>query len=210
MESLTIRICRGVESGTCRFGLNVPEGIVSQVESCLEQSGWGEFLAGVTGGTILSHQRFSVGISACPNACARPQIADFGLICAETPVVAPEDCIACGICTHVCPENAAELTMEGHVVFSAETCLKCGICARECPQDAIKTGESGWRVMVGGRLGRRPRLADELPGLHTSEQVIAILDKAVSLYMMHWKPRTRLGDVIANMNSQTLWEALGI
>ena len=33
------------------------------------------------------HHEFRVSLSACPNACSRPQIVDIGLIGAVTPVL---------------------------------------------------------------------------------------------------------------------------
>lgn len=54
----------------------------------------------------------------------------------------PEQCIACGACTMVCPANA--LTMENDVVNGTRTwqlflgrCIFCGRCEEVCPTRAI-------------------------------------------------------------------------
>ena len=55
------------------------------------------------------------------------------------------------------------------------TCQKCGRCIAVCPSGTIKQGQKGFRVQLGGRLGRHPRLGMELPGILKPEQVLEVL-----------------------------------
>ena len=46
-----------------------------------------------------------------------------------------EDCVACGSCKEVCPNDAI---IEGDVYkIDMEKCAECGSCVEECPNGAI-------------------------------------------------------------------------
>jgi dissimilatory sulfite reductase (desulfoviridin) alpha/beta subunit len=64
-----------------------------------------------------------------------------------------------------------------------------------CPSQAILTSEDGFRILVGGKLGRHPRLATELPGIFSEEEVLHILGKVLTLYMEHYSHVKRFGDL---------------
>jgi dissimilatory sulfite reductase (desulfoviridin) alpha/beta subunit len=40
--------------------------------------------------------------------------------------------------------------------------VMCGKCVKVCPSGAMEEAEKGWRIMVGGKLGRHPQLGREL------------------------------------------------
>ena len=46
-------------------------------------------------------------------------------------------CVACGVCTKVCPKGAIEVWKGSYAVVNAEACIGCGICARTCPAGVI-------------------------------------------------------------------------
>jgi len=46
-----------------------------------------------------------------------------------------DECVACGACVDVCPEDA--ITCDDVAVVDEEKCLDCGACVDECPSDAI-------------------------------------------------------------------------
>jgi heterodisulfide reductase subunit A len=57
---------------------------------------------------------------------------------AITPIMFPEKCKACGLCTKVCPYNALSLDKELKRVEVIEAaCGGCGTCAAECPFEAL-------------------------------------------------------------------------
>ena len=62
-----------------------------------------------------------------------------------------------------CPEGLVTL-FKGKAVIDRKTCLDCGRCVKACPALAL-SGPRGWRIYLGGCLGRRPRLALPLPGV---------------------------------------------
>ena len=49
--------------------------------------------------------------------------------------VIDENCVACGTCAAVCPEDAI---YEGDIFeIDPEACIGCGSCAESCPKDAV-------------------------------------------------------------------------
>ena len=51
------------------------------------------------------------------------------------PTVNADDCVACGACANVCPQNA--ITIRDIAVIDASKCVDCGACVDECPSGAI-------------------------------------------------------------------------
>jgi NAD(P)H-nitrite reductase large subunit len=85
--------------------------------------------------------------------------------------------------------------------------LKIGIsgCPNQCAETCIKDigivgMPSGWKVLVGGNGGARPRLAQELIKGLRSEDVIALVDKIIKYYKANAKPHQRLGAMIEKMD----------
>ena len=72
----------------------------------------------------------------------------------------------------------------------------CGQCIDECPTGTIEIEKKGFRVQVGGKLGRHPQLAVELPGIFNKNKVIDIIAQCISLYKKHSKNGERLGSFI--------------
>ncbi len=49
--------------------------------------------------------------------------------------VVASDCVACGACADVCPQDA--IAIEDVAVIDADKCVDCGACVDECPAGAI-------------------------------------------------------------------------
>lgn len=56
-----------------------------------------------------------------------------------TAIVDEEECVCCGICASVCPEEA--ITMNDIAVIDSLKCSGCGSCVDECPSKAISLAE---------------------------------------------------------------------
>jgi pyruvate ferredoxin oxidoreductase delta subunit len=50
------------------------------------------------------------------------------------PVIDPEQCNQCGLCSLYCPEGVVGENLE----IDYDFCKGCGICAEECPKKAIR------------------------------------------------------------------------
>ncbi len=63
---------------------------------------------------------------------------------AYRPIVDKDKCVACGICSKICPDKAASLKKEKRGLkaeIDYDYCKGCGLCAKECPVKAIKMEE---------------------------------------------------------------------
>lgn len=74
-------------------------------------------------------------------------------------------------------------------------------CAETCIKDIGLVGvPKGWRLLVGGNGGARPRLSKELARDITTEQAIELVEKIVQYYKANAKPHQRLGAMIEKMD----------
>jgi NAD(P)H-nitrite reductase large subunit len=77
-------------------------------------------------------------------------------------------------------------------------------CANQCAETCIKdiglVGlPKGWKVLVGGKGGGRPRLSQELAKDLSAEQALELVDRIIEYCKANGKPRRRLGDLIDEM-----------
>jgi anaerobic sulfite reductase subunit C len=192
---------RGYQVETC-FGANgCPnravefEGVAGKIEEILSGRDLKPFLRNRVEGPLKMHHEFRVSISDCPNACSRPQIADLGLIGARTPAVGDEPCSRCGACVPPCREAAVALAAERPVI-DARACLSCGKCVSVCPTGTLRQERRGFRILFGGKLGRHPRLALELPGVHDLQQTLQIVQSCLDYYQMNCTRGERFGEIL--------------
>jgi dissimilatory sulfite reductase (desulfoviridin) alpha/beta subunit len=198
-----VRLCRGTESeGGCPHGLDVAEGFGQRLDAVIRATGWPEFLL-ERRPRPHRHHAFSVAVSACPNGCSRPHIADVGLIRACVPSLDPTSCTGCGECAESCPDAAMDMA-SGLPDIDAAACLRCGHCVRACPTGAMGRAEAGWRVLLGGRLGRRPALGAELPGLHDDTAALAVLERGLRLFMGRYGEFARFGLLVETLDAGSL------
>lgn len=50
-------------------------------------------------------------------------------------------CVACGVCTKVCPRLAIEIVKGCYALVNEEKCVGCGLCAKNCPAGCIEVRE---------------------------------------------------------------------
>lgn len=145
---------------------------------------------------VLHHHKLRISISGCPNACSRPQIADVGLIGFARPAVTPEQCTSCASCKAACPDAAIAVS-DGPPVFDRAVCQGCVRCRNACPFTCISLSRPGMRVLLGGKLGRRPRLAQQVAKEQEPAAVIALLDRVIGDYLARAHPEERFADFLA-------------
>jgi dissimilatory sulfite reductase (desulfoviridin) alpha/beta subunit len=167
----------------------------AKIENLLSAKNMRSFLKEKVNGPLKLHHEFRVSISDCPNACSRPQIADIGLIGACVPEMDEESCSLCQACVEICREGALFLR-EGKIVLDSSRCLYCGQCIKVCPPRALKEQKNGYRIQVGGKLGRHPLLAKEMPGIYDTEETLRIITNIIDFYQIHCQKGERLGEVL--------------
>jgi anaerobic sulfite reductase subunit C len=170
---------------------NLPE----RIEKVLRGKDLKGFLKEKVDGPLKMHHEFRVSLSDCPNGCSRPQIADFGLLGAEKPAISEAPCSGCGVCREVCRENAIALDEET-VCIDESRCVACGQCIGVCPTETLVSGKKGYRILLGGKLGRHPKLGEELPPIYTPDQALETLNRCLDHYKRFSVCGERFGEIL--------------
>jgi anaerobic sulfite reductase subunit C len=179
------------------------EGIVQKIEQEILKRDLRAFLKERVTGPLKMHHEFRVSLSCCPNACSRPQIVDFGIIGAKHPKVTEEACTQCRACLEVCKEEAIHLE-EGDEgpTLDLEKCLCCGQCITACPSRTLQEDSQGFRILVGGKLGRHPQLGKDLGKIHSKEKMLKVLNHYLDLYKAHCLKGERLGEILNRLEGR--------
>jgi NAD(P)H-nitrite reductase large subunit len=86
-----------------------------------------------------------------------------------------------------------------------------------CPNQCAETGfkdiglvgaARGWKVLVGGCGGGKPRIAEAIAQDLTCEQALALVDRLVGYFRANAKPHERLGRVIDRLGLEALKQAV--
>ena len=194
---------KGYQVETCFGGSGCPNPCISstslleRIEQRLKHEDILGFLKAHVKGDLKFHHEFRVTIAECPNGCSQPQIKDIGIIGAVVPRVGETECSLCGSCVSVCKEKAMTLP-DGHEkpVLDLSACVFCGACIKTCPTGTMEQAKQGFRVLLGGRLGRHPRLGRELDGFFSEDQVIDILTACLAFYKKHSKNGERFSTLV--------------
>jgi anaerobic sulfite reductase subunit C len=179
------------------------EGIAEALEQQLIKRDLRTFLKERVKGPLKMHHEFRVSLSCCPNACSRPQIVDFGLIGARRPKVTEEVCTQCRACLEICKEEAIHLE-EGDEgpTLDLKKCLSCGQCITACPTGTLQEDSQGFRILVGGKLGRHPQLGKDLGKIHSKEEMLNVLNRYLDLYQNHCHKGERLGEILNRLEGK--------
>jgi len=181
IKGYQIDTCFG--SGGCPNRAYGGDDLLKRIELFLKEEDLLTFLKKNVKGDLRFHHEFRITISDCPNACSQPQIKDIGIIGAVLPAITDEKCSLCEACVGSCAEGAVSVDKEKEIpVINFDLCLKCGKCIKICPTGTIASGMNGFRVLLGGKLGRHPMLARELRCILTGDEAFEIVKACLSLY----------------------------
>jgi dissimilatory sulfite reductase (desulfoviridin) alpha/beta subunit len=204
-DGYELQPCRGLE-GTCPFALVKDSSLVQRIDLVVRASVWWQRFNRDSDRVRPHHARFRVALAACPNACTMPQIRDIGIIAAVTPQAIQPECNGCGCCERTCREGAI-VVQDGRAVFHEERCVGCGQCIQSCPQQVIDPGPVKLRVLVGGRMGRHPRWAEELceADLASAADIVRAFLDCVAQEM---RPAEHLADAVERIGIERLRQAV--
>jgi len=143
--------------------------------------------------------KFKIAMAGCPNYCSNPYIDDFGIIGAMSPRIIPERCIGCGTCARICRGRAiSQKNGEKNEVpvIDDNKCIICGWCIKNCPADAIEAIKQGFSIIVGGKSGRKPRLANKIAEIVSEEEMFKVLERTLEYAKKNAKGAERLCNLI--------------
>lgn len=99
------------------------------------------------------------------------------------------------------------LELPGKFKFGVSGCVNQ--CAETCIKDIGLVGyPKGWRLLVGGNGGPRPRLSQELAKDLSTEQALELVEKILAYYKSNASPRQRIGDMIEKMGFDAFKKAI--
>jgi dissimilatory sulfite reductase (desulfoviridin) alpha/beta subunit len=149
-------------------------------------------------GPLKFHSRFCAAATGCPNACAQPQIRDFGIIGRARIGFNESLCSGCGMCEQACKEGAIVMA-DGTPKIDASHCIGCCDCVRSCQSDALSITSRRYEVIVGGKLGRHPQLAESLGEYEAIEEVGECLRRTIQLLLHEGREGERLGMLLKRL-----------
>jgi anaerobic sulfite reductase subunit C len=180
----------------------ISDSVVKSLEHVLQKADLLSFLKEHVGENIKFHHEFRVSVADCPNACSQPQIKDIGIIGAIAPVVTEKECSQCGECLENCPDDA--IVIDNSVYINQEQRMVCGKCISVCPNEVLCENMKGYRILLGGKLGRHPWLAREIPGIFNEQEVLQIVEGCLDLYKNKSKGGKRFAEILTDADFNAL------
>lgn len=145
--------------------------------------------------------KFKIAVGGCPNNCVKPDLNDLGVVGQRVPVPDIEKCRGCKKCQieKNCPIHAARLE-EGKISIDPDACNHCGRCKGKCPFGAVEEYREGYKILIGGRWGKKTACGRPLPRLFTTEEeVLAVIDRAILLFREEGIAGERFADTVARL-----------
>lgn len=145
--------------------------------------------------------KFKIAVGGCPNNCVKPDLNDLGVVGQRVPVPDTEKCRGCKKCQieKNCPIHAAKLG-SGKISIDPDACNHCGRCKGKCPFGAVEEYREGYKILIGGRWGKKTACGRPLPRLFTTEEeVMAVIDRAILLFREEGIAGERFADTVARL-----------
>lgn len=205
-ELVIIEACRSKLSGCPNPVLDTEEWRTAIEEWEIRERISERIRAKVEEDKILFHHKLKISLSGCPNGCSRPQIVDFGILGTTRPEFDWDCCSACLECARACPDKAlTEPNESGRPLdYNPEACLGCGVCERACEAGCITTSAPRAKLLMAGKLGRRPHLGHEVGTFDSPREAVGFIDEKVAEYLEKSRSGQRFADYWIEKNGWRL------
>ena len=152
--------------------------------------------------------KFKIAVGGCPNNCVKPDLNDLGIIGQRVMKRDLEKCRGCGKCQVEagCPIKIAHVK-DG--VLDTEGCNNCGRCLGKCPFHVCDEFETGYKITIGGRWGKRVAQGQPLEVILTDEKkVIALVEKCILLFKEQGVAGERFADTVSRIGFEKAQQML--
>lgn len=152
--------------------------------------------------------KIKMGVTGCPNNCGKARESDIGVMGFRMPKWDEEKCVDCGSCVKLCPVQAIRREGERYV-WDESKCIHCSVCSVLCPSKAWGPESTGYTLLVGGTLGKKPRLAVPLKkNIPTSEELFELIERTLTFFKDQGRPKERLGHLMDRLGEEKVLKAL--
>lgn len=151
--------------------------------------------------------KFKIGIFGCPNGYGRAQSNDIGIIARKKVTILEEKCLGCSKCTDICRVKALNIK-DNKVILDNKKCVSCGKCAEVCQVKAIEANHIEILIFIGGRLGRKARLATPLNKTFEENEIMSLVNSIIKYYINNAKKRERLAELIERVGIKKVEEEI--
>ena len=189
--------CKGT---TCQYGLLDSFGLSNRIHE--------KFYIGYHGVT-LPH-KFKIAVGGCPNNCVKPDLTDLGIVGQRVPMIDYSKCRGCKVCQveKNCPIQVAQM-VDGKIHIDPNACNNCGRCKGRCPFGALEEYQEGYKILIGGRWGKKVAHGIPLTRIFTSEdEVMDVIEKAILLFRDEGISGERFADTVARLGFDYVNEKL--
>ena len=189
--------CKGT---TCQYGLLDSFGLSNRIHE--------KFYIGYHGVT-LPH-KFKIAVGGCPNNCVKPDLNDVGIVGQRVPMIDYSKCRGCKVCQveKNCPIQVAQM-LDGKIHIDPNACNNCGRCKGRCPFGALEEYQEGYKILIGGRWGKKVAHGIPLTRIFTSEdEVMDVIEKAILLFRDEGISGERFADTVARLGFDYVNEKL--
>lgn len=154
--------------------------------------------------------KFKIATGGCPNNCVKPGLNDLGIVGQRVPKIDMDICRGCKKCAVEtnCPIKIAKVE-EGKLSIPNDLCNHCGRCIGKCPFGAVTEDFCGYKVVIGGRFGKKVSYGKELDKIFkTEEEVLAVVEKTILFFREQGVTGERLADTVERVGFDKVSEIL--
>lgn len=154
--------------------------------------------------------KFKIGVGGCPNNCVKPDLNDVGIVGQRTPLFDEEKCKGCKVCgvERACPVKAVVRT-DSKAAYVKEECNSCGRCMGKCPFGAFYGYQTGYKLYIGGRWGKKVARGTPLSRLlYTEEEVLDAIEGCILFFKAYGIDGERFNDTLKRVGFEKAEELI--